>query len=132
MDQEEKDLEVYKQRYETFRHLDRLRWQMLQLVIAIASAFGLITRFTSNEFEWWIYTLLGSALLAIGWAMHAVGEGIRRNNVVLKSKGAIIGDQDIPDISNKWTAVSHWIAWGIIGIGIVFMAISAFKKLAFI
>ena len=35
--------EVYRQRYETFRHLDRLRWQMLQIAVGIGSvvlAFG--------------------------------------------------------------------------------------------
>ena len=129
MKQEEKDMEVYKQRYETFRHLDRLKWQMLQLAVAIASAFGLITRFATHEFEWWIYAVFGFALLAIGWAMHTIGNGIRRNNEVLRSKGMAIGDQDIPDTSNERQSVSYWIAFFIMFIGIVLMAIPVFQKL---
>ena len=31
------ELEIYKQRYETFRYLDRLRWQMLQIAVIVGS-----------------------------------------------------------------------------------------------
>ena len=37
------ELEIYKQRYETYRHFDKLRWQMLQIAVGAGSvvlAFG--------------------------------------------------------------------------------------------
>ena len=34
---EQENIEIYRQRYETFRHLDKLRWQMLQILVAIGS-----------------------------------------------------------------------------------------------
>ena len=36
-------LEIYKQRYDTYRHLDKLRWQMFQIAVGSGSvvlAFG--------------------------------------------------------------------------------------------
>ena len=36
-DQNNTDLELYKQRLETHRHLDKLRWQMFQLAIILTS-----------------------------------------------------------------------------------------------
>ncbi|MCY3996752.1 MAG: hypothetical protein OXF07_11460 [Rhodobacter sp.] len=50
----ESDLEIYRQRYETFRHLDRLRLQMLQILVAVGTATTLVLKATSGPPEWWL------------------------------------------------------------------------------
>jgi hypothetical protein len=48
---QEADLEIYKQRYETYRHLDKLRWQILQIVVAVGSAAVLTLRATPGQVQ---------------------------------------------------------------------------------
>ena len=38
------ELEIYRQRYETYRHLDRLRWLMLQIVVGAGSLILVFAR----------------------------------------------------------------------------------------
>ena len=102
--------EIYSQRYETFRHLDKLRWQMLQLLIAVATGTALVLRSTTGEIEWWFYALVGFSLSVIAFVMLRIGDAIRRNAVVLRSAADTIGDDGIPDTSNKWKSVAYWLA----------------------
>lgn len=118
---EKKAVEIYAQRYETFRHLDKLRWQMLQMLIAVASATALILRFTSGEVDWWFHELLGVALLMLAFAMFRIGRGIRQNANVLRKAAAIIGDSGIPDVNNEWKSVAHWIAVLVAGLGAILL-----------
>ena len=102
-------IEIYRQRYETFRHLDKLRWQMLQILVAIVSATALFLRFTTDSMEWWGYFLLGLALVVLGFILNKINIGIRNNGAVLKNVAEAIGDSGIPDVSNRWKSVAHWI-----------------------
>lgn len=117
----DRNVEIYSQRYETFRHLDKLRWQMLQILIAVASATALLLRYSSNPVEWWFFCLLGVALIVVGVAMYRIGQGIQANNLALKKAAKAIGDEDIPDISNFRRSVAQWIALlvGISGIALL-------------
>ena len=109
--------DIYIQRYETFRHLDKLRWQMLQLLIAIASATALVLRSTTGEIEWWFYFLLGMSLMTLSFVMLRIGSGIRKNAIQLKAAAEAIGDRGMPDVSNEWMSVAHWIAVLVMGLG---------------
>ncbi|WP_428543304.1 hypothetical protein [Profundibacter sp.] len=110
-------VEIYNQRYETFRHLDKLRWQMLQLLVAIATATALVLRSTSGEIEWWFYLLLGIALVTLAFVMLRIGSGIRNNAKALKVAAEAIGDNGMPDVSNEWKSIAHWIAVFVLGLG---------------
>ncbi len=50
---DQNNLEIYKQRYDTFRHLDRLRWQMFQIAVGAAALIlglrGSLTRFKMGQ-----------------------------------------------------------------------------------
>lgn len=116
--------EVYNQRYETYRHLDKLRWQMLQILIAIASATALVLRSTSGGVEWWFYFLIGFSLLSVSFVMLRIGSGIRANSIVLKAAGEAVGDDGIPDVSNKWNSVAHWIAIAVMVLGLFLVLFS--------
>ena len=113
----DENIEIYRQRYETFRHFDKLRWQMLQILVAIASATALLLRYTAGTLEWWFFCLLGTSLLIIGFVMIRIGHGIRANNKVLKKAAKTIGDKRIPTVSNLWKSVAHWISVLVMALG---------------
>ena len=122
---EYKPSEIYTQRYETFRHLDKLRWQMLQLLVAVASATALVLRSTTGPMEWWFFAPLGFALLMIAFVMLRVGEAIRRNTEVLAQAAEAVGDHSIPDTSDKWKSVAYWLAIFVIFLGVGLLLYSA-------
>lgn len=103
-------IEVYKQRYETFRHLDKLRWQMLQILVAIGSAFALIIRVTPDRQNWWLLLIIGFILIIISWANFKINLGIRLNGMVLHKIGSEVGDTEIPEVSKKWHSSSFWLS----------------------
>lgn len=117
-----KNLEIYQQRYETYRHFDKLRWQMLQILVAIASATALLLRYTTGTLEWWFFCLLGTSLLIIGFVMLRIGDGIRANNKVLKKAAEAIGDNGIPTVSNPCRSVAHWISVSVMVLGALLFA----------
>lgn len=113
--------EIYNQRYETFRHLDGLRWQMLQLGVgapAIVVAFGN----GSGQTDWWLWGCVGLVLIFCGIAMIRIGAGIQSNAVVLSEAGSKIGDDGIPVPSNRLGSVSFWIAVTMVLIGVAIIA----------
>ncbi len=118
---EDSHIEIYRQRYETFRHFDKLRWQMLQLLVAIGSATALVLRSTKGEVEWGFYLLLGSALTFNALVIFRVNSGIRANSIVLHKAAVEIGDSSIPDVSANIKSASHWLAVLvlILGLGLI-------------
>ncbi len=121
---EEQSTTIYNQRYETFRHLDKLRWQMFQILIVIASGTSLILRSTTGDIEWWFYLLLGVALVLISFAMLRIGDGIRMNAKALTKAADAIGDDGMPDVSSEWKSVAHWIAVMVMGLGALFIVVA--------
>lgn len=123
------NLEIYRQRYETFRHLDKLRWQMLQIVAAIGSVSALSLRVMKAEAEWWFIGIIGIILLFFSYAMFRIGEGIMKNGIVLQNFGEKVGDTTIPDVSGRWRASSHWIAILVFVIGILCLSFATLKMI---
>lgn len=109
-------IEVYKQRYETYRHLDRLRWQMLQIAVGAGS---LILAFAGGDSEpaWWIFAAVGLLLIIFGSVMLRIGHGINMNGKVLSKAASAVGDVDIPSTSKRWKSVSFWVACVLIVLG---------------
>jgi hypothetical protein len=105
----ENNREIYRQRYETFRHLDKLRWQMFQLLAAIASTSALVLRVSEYNVDWWFFLLLGISLVVIAISSDRISSGIRKNNIFLREAAQRVGDQGIPDISSHWRSLTHWI-----------------------
>lgn len=102
--------EIYKERYETFRHLDKLRWQMLQLSVAAGSAvlaFGDVVTGSSADWKW---AVTGFIFLVLGIAMIRIGNGIKANAEVLCEVGSQIGDKWIPKPTPNHRSVSFWIS----------------------
>jgi hypothetical protein len=121
-------LEVYKQRYEVWRHLDKLRWQLVQLLVAIFSASALVVRATEGAVEWWFTLALSTSLIAIAFSMHRISGGIRRNQKMLRTSAEIVGDTDQPDVNQMGRSVYHWltVTVGLAGVGFLFKSIFTF------
>lgn len=122
---EDTNIEIYRQRYETFRHLDKLRWQMLQIVVAVGSLSALVVRATDDPIEPWFYIAIGAILNLIALAIFRIDCGIRHNGRVLKEFGAKLGDEAIPDNAKNWRSTSVYMALivglaGSINVGIGF------------
>ena len=115
------ELEIYKQRYETFRYLDRLRWQMLQIAVIVGS---LILAYGKDESEpaRWVLAVVGALLTILGSTMLKIRHGINVNNQVLHKAATRVGDTEIPPVSKCWKSIGCWISWALIGIGALCIA----------
>ena len=113
---------IYQQRYETFRYLDRLQWQIMQIGI-VSSSVILTIRNSSEQSEAKMITLAaaGLVLFSSGLAMKKIRFGIRENSLVLAEAGKEIGDAQIPSQRSNWKSVSAWISCVMAVIGIIFV-----------
>ena len=111
-------LEIYRQRYETYRHLDRLRWQMLQIAVGAGSLILAFAR-DGREPNWWVFAIVGLLLTIFGVVMLKIGHGINMNSQVLSKAAAAVGDDDIPQVSKWWENVSFWVALTLIVLGVL-------------
>ena len=68
---DQNDLEIYKQRYETYRHLDRLRWLMFLAAVGVALLYLLLGGFRFGSAGWLV---LGGLLLSLGAAKLRIGQ----------------------------------------------------------
>jgi uncharacterized membrane protein HdeD (DUF308 family) len=117
---------IYQQRYETFRHLDRLRWQMLQIGVAAGTILAAVAGGANIQSRWWIWLVIGLVLLLNGLAMEQIGNGIRKNSDVLLEAASAIGDTGIPKPSPWYSSRAFWIAGTMILSGLVGLIRAAF------
>ena len=118
-------LEIYKQRYDTYRHLDKLRWQMFQIAIGSGSVVFAFGRGESSEPDWWVLAIIGFLLVIFGLVMERIRNGISMNGMVLEKVGKIVGDADIPPVSRWWKSVSFWISAFLMTLGILSLVLAA-------
>ena len=118
-------VEVYKQRYETFRHLDKLRWQMIQIAAPTVAGILAIGVQQSLTGLWWIWATIGSVLTVLGVSMDRINRGIVRNNIPLAEAAKSVGDSGSFSHTNRFRSVASWIGWMMIAFGIVFFVKSA-------
>lgn len=102
-------LEIYKQRYDTYRHLDRLRWQIFQIAVGAGTLTLAFARGTDKP-EWWVLMIVGFMLCIFGKVMLRIGHGINKNGEVLHRIGNEIGDNFVPVTKKWWKSDSQRIA----------------------
>lgn len=124
---DESSLEVYRQRYETYRHLDHQRWQLLQLLVALGSGVTFVLTSDSIKVNGWFYSVVGVSLVLIASLLFRMTSGIRANQSVLHTVGASIGDKDVPTVGNIWHTVSLWITLCVGGTGAIFWALGVIE-----
>jgi len=102
--------EVYQQRYETYRHLDGLRWHMMQIGVAAASIVFAFSSEKGSAPDWWSWVGVGVVLIFSATAMLKIGSGISANAEMLKIAGEKLGDTHLTGRSKKRTSIAFWIA----------------------
>ena len=99
---------IYQERYQTFRHLDKLRWMMMQIGVTAASAIFVLPAqggHTGKE----VFLGTGIVLLFSALAMFRIGEAIIKNHTALQLAAQKIGDLKLPAKLPRKTSVSFWI-----------------------
>jgi hypothetical protein len=106
---------IYEQRYETYRHLDKLRWFIFQIAISVIAGILVLK---NPEQEYNIFAI-GLVLFSSGILMAKINYCIDKNNTILQSVGAKIGDDSIPTPKkdDKYKSVSWLISYSLISIG---------------
>ena len=127
------ELEIYKQRYEkqryeTYRHLDKLRWQMLQIAVAAGSVVLVFGGGAATGPEWWVLAIVGLLLVIFGFVMERIRHGISANGSVLKNVGELVGDVGVPQPVMWCKSSSFWVAFAIISLGILCFAFALIRS----
>lgn len=123
---------VYQQRYETFRHLDRIRWLLYgRIAVLLSTGLGavfVVLRYSdvmpSNFLFATISLFVGFFLLLSGLSMKKIGKGIHENSKVLHAFGQKIGDVKIPKTQTSWRSVAWWISMAAVVSGGALMVFS--------
>lgn len=118
MENNENALEIYRQRYETFRYLDNLHWFMLQVAVGGGTIATTFLSTSEKNVIWWHYVLIGILFVAIGVSMLRIKSGARANNTILRKFARQIGDLDIPENKSLLNSVSYWVTLAVIGLGV--------------
>jgi len=113
------ELEIYKQRYDTYRYLDRLRWEMLQIAVGAGSLILAFGKERSSGPDWWALCIVGLVLIIFGLVMERIRHAITMNGQVLRGVAAQVGDTDIPQITNWRKSISFWIAFTLMCLGLL-------------
>lgn len=116
---------IYEQRYETYRHLDKLRWFIFQIGISVIATI-ISFKHIKNSAIWGV----SFVLISTGLVMLKINHGIDKNNVILKKAATKIGDNGIPSIHkrHKFRSISWLVAYilTIIGISILLYKLALF------
>lgn len=122
---DEKVLEIYRQRYATFRHLDRLRWQLPLLPTLGGSSIAWASATNGSVSPvWWV--ILGWMFFIIGAVMEKMRKGLDKNNEVLRVVADQIGDKCIPPESKPWRSTAGLIARSLIILGVIYSIIAIY------
>ena len=118
MEERENWLEIYRQRYETFRYLDNLHWFMLQIAVGGGAVATTFLSTSNQDAIWWHYVLIGTLFTAVSVSMLRIKSGARANNIVLREFGQKIGDTQIPENKSLTKSGSHWVTIAIMFLGL--------------
>lgn len=116
---------IYEQRYETYRHLDNLRWYIFQIAISVVA--GIISLKDSIQ-EPSLFAI-GLILFLSGALIAKINNGVDKNNIVLRKVGKTIGDSSIPVKKVFYKSIAWWIAFSLILAGITVLLTLFLPKL---
>lgn len=113
----EEQLEIYRQRYEVFRHLDTLRWQLFQTAIATAGIVMALGKDSIAAGSTWFWGAIALIFISIGGGKLRINYGANSNNRMLKEVAEKIGDNKIPVRENWYNGVSNYTAITMVLVG---------------
>lgn len=114
---DENALECYRQRYETWRHLDGLRYRTIQMGIGAFGAVVAADGIADAKPLPWVWLAL-SVFLFLQWqVLTKVNDGIVANGNALRRFGEDVGDTDLPNTSNRKGSVFYYAEWLFFALG---------------
>jgi hypothetical protein len=118
---------IYQQRYETFRHLDKLRWQSPAIALAGGSALlGLSKPQGASLPPWWAILVFGVLCALSSLLIIRVRSGIRANRKVLARVAEQLGDDLIP-ATTPWGGASWWFLIFLAGLAVASIVLACFQ-----
>lgn len=96
---DEADLEIYRQKYEVFRHLDALRWQIPTFMLGAGTLVLAFAAEPNKPPARWSFFVFAILSLFSSFAVFRVRKGLHKNHLVLNEAAIKIGDDKIPDIA---------------------------------
>jgi hypothetical protein len=111
---EERALERYRQRYETWRHLDRVRYQIIQFAIAALAAFALFVQGTNGSIHPLALISLSLIFFFLSKVLSKVNDGIAVNGSALRDYGLEVGDERIPVVSDRKSSIFYYTEWALL------------------
>jgi hypothetical protein len=116
------DVTIYQQKYEIFRHFDKLRWQTPGIAFAIATGVVAISirKETPQVVMEYLLAIMGFGAIMCAYTMRRIGIQIEFNRTVLDMVARRIGDRGIPSGPPRRGAtgvfqISLWVA-GVVSI----------------
>ena len=102
------ELEIYIQRYETFRHLDKMRYHAQNITILLGTLFAGYAAQLKGDYHPAAGLVTGLIIISFGFTMRRITKGIVSNSIVLKEIGDKIGDTRLPIASAGWNTANFW------------------------
>lgn len=96
-EQNQNNREIYRQKYENFRHFDKLRWQMPGIALAIGAGVVAVAvrQGTPPPYVPVILVLMGLGTSVCAYAMHRIRFRLEENREALRKVGLQIGDTHV-------------------------------------
>lgn len=107
----EESLELYRQRYETWRHLDRLRYSTIQITVGGAGAVIAALEILQSKPAIWIWFAFAIFLFVQWKSLGKINDAIIANGAALSEYGRQIGDDKIPNTSERIKSVFYYVEW---------------------
>ena len=101
------ELEVYRQRCESYRFHYKLEWQFLQVGVAI----GLVTLGLGEQAfnpQWWQFIIGGGVFLGFSYAMQRVARAITDSRPSFVCYARLVGDDRVQEIGSWQKSAAVW------------------------
>lgn len=119
-------LEIYRQKYEVFRHFDRLRWQLPTIALPAGGAvLGLATDDLGWP-DWWALILFGFMSSLVGFAIFRIRKGIHKNHDCILEIASQIGDYSVLKLKKRFGA-TWWFALFMLILGVTSFALGIYR-----
>ena len=102
-EQNKNNVEIYRQKYENFRHFDRLRWQMPGIALAIGAGVVAVSARPSVPLPliMLVLLLMGSGTCVCAYSMRRIRARLEENRKALIEVAHLIGDDRIATPGTK-------------------------------
>jgi hypothetical protein len=102
-------LEVYRQKYENFRHLDNLRWGTLTIAVAaLGATLAYMAEKPGTTATGLLFLVLWMFESFCWWFLYRVTVNHRKNHFALVKAGSLIGDKSIPPQTEYLSSAAFW------------------------